>query len=210
MRKVAEWLYQKVIILSKFAIIAYCAFVLITYSRGLHGSNLETAAQSYIMVGFLLICLLGIRHCVIQIVSILAPFTIDGDKLLQDYDISSTIHHEGEFKNLELKPNIKSGHTVTLSIAKNHSVPLVSTSDEQLLNRLPSMGWNIETTSKMKPEELCYVFKLNKQLYFLSEDQTIDLFCYIMADHRRIEGAEEIDDEIEKYCSGLGLVRNPG
>lgn len=210
MRKVAEWIYQKIVILSKFAIIAYCAFTLITYSRSLHGSNLEIAVRSYITVGLLLACLLGIRHCIIQIVSILAPFTIDGDKLLQDYGISPIIQQDGELENLELKPKIQSGHTVTLSIAKNHSVPLVSTSDEQLLNRLPSMGWNIETTSEMKPEELCYVFKLNKQLYFLSEDQTIDLFCYIMADHKRIEGAEEIDDEIEKYCSGLGLVRNPG
>ena len=72
------------------------------------------------------------------------------------------------------------------------------------------MEWSISTTSRAAPKALCYVVRINNQRYYLSENQTIDLFCYIMVDYGGIRDAEEVDDEIDKYCSGLGLVRNPG
>jgi|GEM_PF-3057967 len=209
MRKFAEWLYKQLASLSKVAIFAFCGAELVLYARNLNGTKLEIVFRSYFTIGLLLIGLLSIRQCLIQIVSILSPFTIDGDKLLKDYELQPTFKQNGELKNLELTPKRTTGHIITLSISTSCFVQQVSTSDTNLLEHLPSMGWDIAPISKAKPREPGYILALNQQRFHLSEDQTVDMFCYLLADRKRLEDADEIDDEIEKYCTGFGLARNP-
>ena len=209
MRKIAEWLYQKLATLSKYAIIAFCAAELVLYARNLDGTKLGIVLKCYYTIGVLFVGLLSIRQCLIRIVSILSPFIIDGDKLLKDYELQPTFIQDGELKNLELKPKRKFGHTITLTFTTERFVQKISTSDNNLLEHLPSMGWNIAPISKAKPREPGYILALNQQHFHLSEDQTVDFFCYLIADCRQLKDADEIDDEIEKYCTGFEFARKP-
>ena len=209
MRKIAEWLYCKLSWLSKYIIIAFCGYKLTAYARNCSGSDLLVAIKSYTIVGLLLLSLLGIRHCIIEICSRLAPFTIDGDKLLSDYGLQSATYQEGEREILKLRPRGKLNHTVTLFVKANRSVPKISTDNQNFFDSLPSMDWNISTASIACADGSCYIFKLKQKEYYLTNDQTIDLFCYLMANRGKVKDAEEIDDEIDKYCTGLGPVRSP-
>lgn len=209
MRKIIEWSYSVLMKLSLIFIIATAAYTLIYIARHANGSDTQVMAQSYFQTAVLLIALLGIRYCVMKIVANLFPYTIDGDRLLEDYGFQSTSEQQGENELVELRPRATFGNKVTMLVAKNFAVSEVRSANERLRDSIKDIGWNISNVSPADPNMGCYIVRIGNKELFLSEYQTIDLFCYLMADRGRVEEAEDIDDEIDKYCSGVGLVDRP-
>jgi hypothetical protein len=195
--------------LSLIFIFITAAYVLIFIARRATGTDAQVMAQSYLQSAIILVALLGIRYCVMKIVSNLFPYTIDGDKLLEDYNFQASCNQLGDNEVLELRPRATFGHKVTMFISKNFAVSEIRSANERLRDSIKNVGWSISNVSVADPDMGCYIVKIDGKQIFLSEYQTIDLFCYLMADKGRIDEAEDIDDEIEKYCTGVGLVDRP-
>ena len=211
MKKIAEWVYFTLVKLSLVLIVVFCGYLLVYLARNSSGSDLHVYAMSYLRTGVIFVCLLVVRHCTKKIFSNLFPYTIDGDKLLQDYDLDAICSDETDSsKRLTLKPAGCLGSTITILINKKRRATTVHTTNKHLFSSLGDIGWNVKDTSRADPKQGCYIINLAGNTFFLSEYQTIDLFCYLMADKGKVKDAEAVDEEISKYLSGVGKIGFPG
>lgn len=209
MKILFEKLYTLTVASTKYLIPAYVFCKIILYARTLSGSELSIIARCA-FVG-LILCggLYAVRYCIVQICSRLSPLTIDGDQLVRDYGVKFTKkERDGKFVDYTFDDGDGTDGIVTL-IAKKGSafVENVVSSNSKLDIELSDLSWKITNVSSAKPGELSYIVKFGKDMLYLSEDQLVDLFSYLMARHYEdVEGEDMIDEEIEKYCTGLGLV----
>ena len=97
---------------------------------------------------------------------------------------------------------------VTLIVKKGTTfVENVISSNSQLDVKLSDIGWKISNVSSASLGELSYIIRLGRDSLYLSEDQLVDFFSYLMARHYEdVKSEDMINEEIEKYCTGLGLV----
>lgn len=211
MKKIAEWVYFTLTKLSLVLIAIFCGYMLVYLARNSSGSDIYVYIMSYLRTGAVLACLLAVRHCTKKIFSILFPYTIDGDKLLQDYDLAAICSDETDSSKLfTLKPASRLGSTITILVNKKHRATTIHTTNKHLFSTLGDIGWSVKATSKADPEQDCYIINLAGDTFFLSEYQTIDLFCYLMAEKGDVKDADAVDEEISKYLSGVGMVGFPG
>ena len=160
-------------------------------------------------MGLILTFLLyALRYCVIQICSRLAPLTIDGDQLVEDYGIKFTRQDKDGSVVFTLDDGTGDDGMVTLIVKKGTTfVENVISSNSQLDVKLSDIGWKISNVSSASLGELSYIIRLGKDSLYLSEDQLVDFFSYLMARHYEdVKSEDMINEEIEKYCTGLGLV----
>lgn len=208
MKGLFEKIYTLAVVVSIYAIPAYVACKVLLYARTLYGSNLEIIARCAILGAILAGLLYGLRHCIIQVCSRLAPLTIDGDQLVKDYGIKFTRQDMGNFVNYTFDDGSGEDGIVTLIVRKGTTfVENVVSSNSKLDIELSDISWKISNVSSASLGELSYIIHFGKDYLYLSEDQLVDFFSYMMARHYEdVESEEMIDQEIEKYCTGLGLV----
>jgi hypothetical protein len=97
---------------------------------------------------------------------------------------------------------------VTLIVRKGTTfVENVVSSNSRLDIDLSDIGWNVSNVSSASCGELSYIIHLGDDYLYLSEDQLVDFFSYLMVrQYEDVDSGDMIDEEIEKYCTGLGLV----
>lgn len=208
MKPFFEKLYTLTVVATTYLIPVYALGKILIYARTLSGSDLEVVVRCILVGLFLCGGLYAIRYCVIQICSRLSPLTIDGDQLVRDYGIKFTKKERGKFVDYTLDDGNGTDGIVTMIVKKGTTfVENVVSSNSNLDTELSDLSWKISNVSPASLGDLSYLVKIGKDTLYLSEDQIVDLFSYLMA--RRYEDVEDeamIDEEIEKYCTGLGLV----
>ena len=208
MKALLEKLYTLTVACSSYLIPAFVFYKVIAAARIKSGNNLQVALFCAI-TGILLLALLYIlRYCIVQICSRLFPFIIDGDRLIKDYGVKFTKSNRDKYVDFTFDDGKGSDGIVTL-IAKEGSafVENVVSSNSNLSAELGDIGWEVENVSPASPGDMSYIVKFGRDRLYLSEDQLLDLFSYLMVRHYvEMIDADMIDNEIEKYCTGLGLV----
>lgn len=203
MKGLFEELYALAVVSSVFLIPIYVLCKIAIFARTLTGSNFGIITRCLLLGLILTFLLYTLRYCVIQICSRLAPLTIDGDQLVEDYGINFTRQDKDGSVVFTLDDGI-----VTLIVKKGTTfVENVISSNSQLDVKLSDIGWKISNVSSASLGELSYIIRLGKDSLYLSEDQLVDFFSYLMARHYEdVKSEDMINEEIEKYCTGLGLV----
>lgn len=208
MKALLEKLYTLAVVASIYLIPAYTLSKMLIYARTLSGSNFGIVTRCIAMGALLCILLYALRYCIIQVCSRLSPLTIDGDKLIEDYAIKFAKKERGKFVDYTFDDGAGTDGIVTLITRKGESfVENVVSSNSRLDIELSDISWKISNVSSASPGDLSYIVKFGKDRLYLSEDQLVDFFSYLMARHYTdVEDEDMIDEEIEKYCTGLGLV----
>ena len=204
-----EKLYTLTVAITKYLIPAYVICKMLVYARTLPGDNFSVVLRCLIVGIVLCAMMYGIRYCIVQICSRLSPLTIDGDQLVSDYGVKFTKkEREDKFVDYTFDDGDGTDGIVTLITKKGSAfVENVVSSNSRLDIELSDLSWKITNVSSASPGELSYLVKFGKDILYLSEDQIVDLFSYLMARHYEdVESEDMIDEEIEKYCTGLGLV----
>lgn len=204
-----EKLYTLTVAATKYLIPLYVICKMLVYARTLRGSDTYVIMRC-LLIGIILCAMLyALRYCIVQICSRLSPLTIDGDQLINDYGVKFTKkERDGKFVDYTFDDGSGSDGIVTLIAKKGTAfVENVVSSNSKLDIELSDLSWKITNVSSASPGELSYIVKFGKDMLYLSEDQIVDLFSYLMARHYEdVESEDMIDEEIEKYCTGLGLV----
>ena len=208
MKILFEKIYTLTVAISKYLIPLYVFHKVIQYGRATSGSSLSITVRCICAYYILSVMFYLLRYCIAQICSRLAPFTIDGDQLIKDYGIEFSKQERDKFVNYTFDDGSGSDGIVTLIAKKGTAfVENVVSSNSNLASELGELGWEITNVSPASPGDLSYIVKFGKEKLYLSEDQLVDFFSYLMARHYvNITDENMIDEEIEKYCTGLGLV----
>ena len=208
MKGLFEELYALAVVSSVFLIPIYVLCKIAIFARTLTGSNFGIITRCLLLGLILTFLLYALRYCVIQICSRLAPLTINGDQLVEDYGINFTRQDKEGSVVFTLDDGTGDDGMVTLIVKKGTTfVENVISSNSQLDAKLSDIGWKISNVSSASLGELSYIIRLGKDSLYLSEDQLVDFFSYLMARHYEdVKSEDMINEEIEKYCTGLGLV----
>lgn len=208
MKGLFEKLYTMVVVGSIYLIPAYVLCRILIFARTLSGSDFGVIIRCFLMGSILTFLLYALRYCVIQICSRLAPLTINGNQLVEDYGIKFTRQDKDGSVVFTLDDGTGDDGIVTLNVKKGTTfVENVVSSNSQLDVKLSDIGWKISNVSPASLGELSYIIRLGKDSLYLSEDQLVDFFSYLMVRHYEdVKSEDMIDEEIEKYCTGLGLV----
>lgn len=208
MKGLFEKLYTMAVVGSIYLIPAYVLCRILLFARTLNGSDFGVIARCLLMGSMLTFLLYALRYCVIQICSRLAPLTINGNQLVEDYGIKFTRQEKDNFVVFTFDDGTGDDGIVTLNVKKGTTfVENVVSSNSQLDAKLSDIGWKISNVSPANLGELSYIIRLGKDSLYLSEDQLVDFFSYLMARHYEdVKSEDMINEEIEKYCTGLGLV----
>jgi hypothetical protein len=208
MKVLFEKFYTLTVAGTLFLIPIYVLCKILLYARTLSGSNLSILLRCFAMGTLLLAMLYVLRYCIIQVCSRLSPLTIDGDQLVKDYGIKFTKQDKGNFVNYTFDDGTGEDGIVTLIVRKGTTfVENVVSSNSRLDIDLSDIGWNVSNVSSASCGELSYIIHLGDDYLYLSEDQLVDFFSYLMVrQYEDVDSGDMIDEEIEKYCTGLGLV----
>ena len=158
MKGLFEKLYTMVVVGSIYLIPAYVLCRILIFARTLSGSDFGVIIRCFLMGSILTFLLYALRYCVIQICSRLAPLTINGNQLVEDYGIKFTRQDKGNFVVFTFDDGTGDDGIVTLNVKKGTTfVENVVSSNSQLDVKLSDIGWKISNVSSASLGELSYI-----------------------------------------------------